>query len=160
MISPLIRRATPTDLAHIRQLEVQAPTAAHWSSSQYEVLFVAEVPQRIALVATRESGVELVVAFLVARCLNDEWEIENIVVDENERQAGVGSALVRHLAAEAASSGAVSLLLEVRESNTPARRLYEKIGFTVEGRRKTYYQSPDEDAILYRLPLQSCDKIP
>ena len=92
MISPLIRRATPTDLAHIRQLEAQAPTAAHWSSSQYEVLFAAEVMQRIALVATRESGVELVVAFLVARCLNDEWEIENIVVDENERQAGVGSA--------------------------------------------------------------------
>jgi ribosomal-protein-alanine N-acetyltransferase len=160
MISPLIRRATPADLPYIRQLEEQAPTAAHWSSSQYEALFVAEPPQRIAVVAIYESDVNLVVAFLVARCLNDEWEIENIVVNENERQAGVGSALVRHLAAEAAASGAVSLLLEVRESNIPARRLYEKIGFTAEGRRKSYYQSPEEDAIPYRLPLQSCDKIP
>ena len=160
MISRPIRRATVADLPHLRRLEAQAPTAAHWDSSQYEALFAAEVPQRIALVATREFKVELVVAFLIAHCSNDEWEIENIVVDENERQVGIGSALVRHLAAEAAASGAVSLLLEVRESNIPARRLYEKIGFRVEGRRKNYYRSPDEDAILYRLPLQSCDKIP
>ena len=81
-------------------------------------------------------------------------------MDEDERQAGVGSALVRHLAAEAAASGAVSLLLEVRESNTPARRLYEKIGFRVQGRRKDYYRAPLEDALVIRLSLQSCDKIP
>ncbi len=160
MISPRIRRAIPADLPDIRRLEAQAMTAAHWNSSQYEALFAAEGAKRIALVVVSESGDESVVGFLVARQLSEEWEIENIVVDENERQTGVGSALVRHLAAEAAASGAVSLLLEVRESNIPARRLYEKIGFTAEGRRKSYYQSPEEDAIPYRLPLQSCDKIP
>ncbi len=160
MILLSIRRATPADLPNIRQLEAQTPTAAHWSAAQYEALFAAEVPHRIAFVATCKSGVELVVAFLIARCLNDEWEIENIVVDENRRQTGVGSALVRRLAGEVSAARGEAIILEVRESNIPARRLYEKIGFTAEGRRRRYYQSPDEDAILYRLLLQSCDKIP
>ena len=51
------------------------------------------------------------------------------------------------------------VLLEVRESNTPARRLYEKLGFALEGRRPGYYQDPGEDALLFRLMLQLCDKI-
>jgi [ribosomal protein S18]-alanine N-acetyltransferase len=159
MITP-IRRATPADIARIRDLEAQAATAAHWRESQYEALFAAAGPKRIALVATHESGNEPVVAFLISRCLGDEWEIENIVVHESERHAGVGTALVRGLAAEAAASGARSIILEVRESNAPARRLYEKIGFRREGQRKGYYDGPTEDAVLYRLTLQSCDKIP
>jgi ribosomal-protein-alanine acetyltransferase len=160
MILPRIRRATLADLTHIRQLEAQAPTAAHWSSSQYDLLFAGGGPKRISLVAARESGSEIVIAFLVARCLDDEWEIENIVVEEKQRREGVGSALVRHLAAEAAASGARSIVLEVRESNHQALRLYERIGFRCDGRRKGYYDKPAEDALLYRLPLQSCDKIP
>lgn len=160
MTLPPIRRATPADLTHIRQLAAQASTAAHWSSSQYDSLFAAEGPKRIAVIATREAGPEPLVAFLVARCLDDEWEIESVVVDENERRSGVGSALVRFIATEAAASGARSVLLEVRESNGQAVRLYERIGFRCEGRRKGYYDDPAEDALLYRLPLQSCDKIP
>jgi [ribosomal protein S18]-alanine N-acetyltransferase len=160
MILPPIRRAIPADLPHIRQLAAQASTAADWSPSQYDLLFAGEGPRRIARVAARESGAEIVIAFLVARCLDDEWEIENIVVDEKQRREGVGSALIRHLAAEAAASGARSILLEVRESNHQALRLYERIGFRCEGRRKKYYDNPAEDALLYRLPLQSCDKIP
>ena len=40
--------------------------------------------------------------------------------------------------------------LEVRESNTPARRLYEALGFTLSGHRPHYYQNPTEDACLYK----------
>jgi ribosomal-protein-alanine N-acetyltransferase len=41
----------------------------------------------------------------------------------------------------------------VRESNTAARRLYEKLGFSEIGRRKAYYHNPQEDAILYSKTL-------
>ena len=43
------------------------------------------------------------------------------------------------------------MFLEVRESNAAARTLYEKAGFEQTGRRHSYYTSPLEDAILYRL---------
>jgi ribosomal-protein-alanine N-acetyltransferase len=43
--------------------------------------------------------------------------------------------------------------LEVRESGAPARHLYEKTGFTVDGIRKGYYTMPTEDAVLMTLRL-------
>ena len=39
--------------------------------------------------------------------------------------------------------------LEVRESNTPARRLYECVEMKVSGRELGYYET--EDAILYSI---------
>jgi ribosomal-protein-alanine N-acetyltransferase len=48
----------------------------------------------------------------------------------------------------AARDGAAMMTLEVRVSNDPARRLYEKLGFQAVGRRPRYYQDNLEDAIL------------
>ena len=152
-----IRYATAADVAEIRRMEEQASTAAHWNGAQYDVLFASDAPQRIALVA--QDGLQLM-GFLIARFLAGEWEIENIVVDEQHQKRGIGTTLVRRLLSEAQVAGATSAILEVRESNAAARRLYEKTGFTSEGRRNSYYRNPVENAILYRRSLQFCDKIP
>jgi len=45
------------------------------------------------------------------------------------------------------------VLLEVRESNLAARKLYEKLGFSEEGRRSNYYHEPREDAMLLRTSI-------
>jgi len=111
-------------------------------------------------VAQEETEEDEIVGFLVARCLSDEWELENIVVHEIRKRRGIGTGLLRRLLSEAEASGAAGVILEVRESNASARRLYESIGFTSEGRRQAYYSNPAEDAILYRRSLQFCDKIP
>jgi len=42
-----------------------------------------------------------------------------------------------------------AIFLEVRASNTAARRLYENLGFKEAGCRKGYYTNPNEDAVLY-----------
>jgi len=155
-----IRRATLADATPIRALEVQAATAAHWTREQHEALFAAEARPRFVLVAQNDASDPEIVGFLVASCLTDEWELENIVVDDRQRNRGIGTSLVRRLVSEAQTAGAASIILEVRESNNPARRLYESIGFTPEGRRESYYREPVEDAILYRRSSQFCDKIP
>ena len=144
----------------MRQLEHNSETAAHWSTSQYDALFSPNVLPRLALVATEESPGAPILGFLIARCPANEWEIENVVVDLGCRKSGLATSLVRELLAEARTEGVASIILEVRESNRPALQLYEKIGFKHEGRRKDYYQSPPEDAILFRFLLQTCDKIP
>ena len=51
---------------------------------------------------------------------------------------------------EAAADGVTSFFLEVRESNTATRHLYEKNGFEAIGVRKRYYAKPVEDAIIMR----------
>jgi len=152
-----IRHATAADLPQIRGMEEQASTAAHWNAAQYDVLFANDAPRRIALVA--EDDLQLI-GFLIARFLAGEWEIENIVVNEWHKKRGIGTTLLRRLLSEAQAGGAASAILEVRESNAPARRLYEKTGFRSQGRRSSYYRDPIEDAILYRRSLQFCDKIP
>ena len=39
-------------------------------------------------------------------------------------------------------------LLEVRRSNVPAQRLYQRLGFAVAGVRRNYYTHPEEDALV------------
>ena len=52
--------------------------------------------------------------------------------------------------------GASEMSLEVRVSNTPARRMYEKLGFVNLGIRPGYYEDNGEDAVIYRKDLQQC----
>ena len=50
--------------------------------------------------------------------------------------------------ADARDRGLAFLTLEVRQSNAPARALYESCGFAVVGTRRGYYEKPREDALL------------
>ena len=49
-----------------------------------------------------------------------------------------------------------TIFLEVEENNPPARRLYERTGFAIVGRRERYYQQADGEqlnALLMRRDL-------
>ena len=144
----LIRPATPDDVPSIRALEQQTETAAHWAEREYDALFAAEAPPRVTLVATSEREAGRVIGFVIARCATAEWEIENVVVAPEKRNRGVSIKIIQELLLQAQSAGATSVLLEVRESNLAARRLYEKLGFSQQGRRSNYYREPEEDALL------------
>lgn len=49
--------------------------------------------------------------------------------------------------------GAKRIFLEVRETNLPALRLYERLGFKPAGRRPGYYTNPPADALLFERRL-------
>ena len=99
-------------------------------------------------------AVPTVVGFLIARQAAAEWELENIVVAEEFRGRGIGTELLKELLTEAQKANSDAVFLEVRESNTASRRLYEKLGFHETGRRRDYYSNPTEDAILYGRTLR------
>lgn len=145
-----IRRATSADIPHMRALEQQADTAAHWAEREYDALFSPEAPRRITPIADLENAVA---GFLIARADLDEWEIENVVVAQASRRGGIGSALVRELLHQTTMAKTTSVLLEVRESNAAARGLYEKLGFQQVGRRPGYYAQPTEDALLFKFSV-------
>lgn len=154
-----IRPAMPVDITSIMRIEQRAETAAHWTLQQYEELFASEASQCIALISADSTG-EQVHGFVIARSLGSDWEIENIAVNVEDRRCGIGSDLVRQLLRRLEEAGATGVLLEVRDSNLVALRLYEKLGFRQDGRRRKYYHNPSEDALLLRFRLQPCDKIP
>ena len=149
----LTRPATAADVPAMMALERHAVTAAHWSEADYQRLF-APVAERVALVL-EEAQVE---AFIVARGVGTEWEIENVAVAGTARRRGLGARLLAELLERAHKAGARNVFLEVRESNRAARALYEKWAFVESGRRKCYYRAPDEDAILYRFAFPQHSK--
>lgn len=83
----------------------------------------------------------------------DEAHVTNIAVHPEKRGRGWGEKLLRYLMAVARDCGASKMSLEVRVSNTIALRLYKKLGFTISGRRKGYYQDNGEDAYVMWAPL-------
>jgi ribosomal-protein-alanine acetyltransferase len=111
---------------------------------------VAEEASRVSAEAEISSASTALAAFLVARHVAPDWELENIVVAPSARRKGLGTRLLRALFARARDTNSDSVFLEVRESNSPARALYERAGFPETGRRKSYYANPSEDAVLYR----------
>ena len=121
----------------------------HWSEQSYQAVFQPGAPDRILWVLD-DGQLE---AFLIARFSAAECELENLVVAATHRRRGFGSQLLRSLIASARERNVERILLEVRESNLAARELYGKFGFNSNGKRKAYYNHPQEDAILFVLPL-------
>jgi ribosomal-protein-alanine N-acetyltransferase len=156
----LIRAATAADIPSIIKLERQSATAGHWTEEQYHQAFRSEGARRLVLVAEDPRFVPIqggsnpeTLGFLVALHLAPEWELENIVVARAVRRKGLGKQLLDALLAAAKETDSNCVFLEVRESNSAARSLYETVGFEQTGRRASYYANPPEDAILYRLTL-------
>jgi ribosomal-protein-alanine N-acetyltransferase len=144
----VIRSAALNDVPAILAIEQQAPSAAHWTADEYSNLVGSGVVL-VAEEATEESG--KLSGFICAKVIAGEWEIESVVVAAEFLRRGIANGLVRELIQRAAHEQASAILLEVRESNLPARRLYQKHGFREVGRRRVYYKDPVEDGILYAL---------
>lgn len=84
-----------------------------------------------------------------------EGEIVNVAVKSEYRKHGVAMAMLRELIQLGEAAEIDTFLLEVRETNRPARNLYEKLGFTQMGIRKNFYEKPVENAIvMWKQPSQ------
>lgn len=146
-----VRRATPEDIPSIVALDHQTLGIAHWSERVYGAIFESTSPLRMAWVALEPGQAEGLRGFLVAGVSAGHCQLENLAVAGGWRGRGIGSALVKRFLAEARALDLESITLEVRQSNQVARALYEKYGFAMSGRRRSYYRDPEEDAILYAL---------
>ena len=145
-----IRPATALDISRVSQIERES-FADPWGSSDFKS--VLQSPQSIFLIAFDWTTGQ-VLGYAIALTVLDESEILNIAVDPAMRGRGFGGRLLDVAIAEVAERGAVAAFLEVRESNTAARELYRSRGFEELSRRRGYYRSPVEDALVLRLAMQ------
>ena len=82
-------------------------------------------------------------SYLVA----DDAELVFIVTNKTEKQKGFAGQLLK----ETLAVLNLPCVLEVRESNIPAIKLYESLGFALIGKRKNFYSNPRETALIYKL---------
>ena len=88
------------------------------------------------------------------RCFEDA-DVLNVCVVPAARRQGLAEALMRELERRLLPKGVEQITLEVRASNEPAIRLYEKLGYVRIGVRKGYYEKPREDALILRKGLKT-----
>ncbi len=78
----------------------------------------------------------------------DEAHIITVAVKKDHRGTGLGRRFMEFLLSKAREVGARYATLEVRASNTRARRLYEDFGFHEVAMRPQYYPITKEDAVV------------
>jgi ribosomal-protein-alanine N-acetyltransferase len=96
------------------------------------------------------------IGYLVAMPGVDEVHLLNNTVAPVHQRQGWARFMLDALALWSRGQGAHALWLEVRESNAPARRLYEAFGFEAVGLRRGYYPLSAlqrEDAVVMSLNL-------
>jgi ribosomal protein S18 acetylase RimI-like enzyme len=132
-----IRQAEANDLDQITAIQATAPEASQWQTPDY-LTFDCQV-------ATLDGQIA---GFVVSRTVGDlEREILNVAVRPDLRRLRIATELLR---AEMTRWPGTHFL-EVRESNTGARQLYERLGFEVVGSRPGYYENPPEAGIVMRV---------
>ncbi|MCC6922145.1 MAG: ribosomal protein S18-alanine N-acetyltransferase [Nitrosomonas sp.] len=85
----------------------------------------------------------------------DESHILTLGINPDWQRRGLGEKMLHYLIDLSAEHGAKSVLLDVRESNQGAARLYRQLGFEQIGKRKGYYPAMcgREDALVMQLRL-------
>ncbi len=150
---PALQAMTPDDVDAVLAVEVRA-YAHPWSRGNFIDSLAAGYAARLA-----RDGEGAVLGYFVAMPGVDELHLLNLTVAPEHQGQGHGHALLTAVLADARGLPASRMLLEVRESNARARRLYAARGFAEIGRRRAYYpaRSGREDAIVMRRVLEAAD---
>jgi [ribosomal protein S18]-alanine N-acetyltransferase len=145
-----IRRLAYPDLPQVIGIERRAfPTP--WSLA----MFVLELskPSGMCLAAMLpDGGGPRLIGYLICSRYETVWHVMNIAVAPAWQVRGVASMLLGQLY-ERVGERTARYTLEVRRSNLPAIRLYEREGFRAAGLRHRYYRDNGEDAlVMWRTP--------
>lgn len=137
-----ITRLEDCHLSQAAELE-QLCFTQPWSESSLAIL----TQQNGVGIAALTDGGKLV-GYCGMLTVLDEGQITNVAVHPEFRRMGIGTALLNRLLEEANALGVTQISLEVRESNSAAKALYLRHGFTVAGVRKRFYSHPTEDGLV------------
>lgn len=141
-----IRQLLPSDTEYLKacaELSAQCLPEEAWSFESF--LSETEKPSGYVLALLEEN--QFVKGFLTASCILDSADLTAIAVSPECRKKGFAGKLLEALFEKI---GSAEIFLEVRESNLPARKFYEKYAFQQVGIRKNFYQNPNENAILMK----------
>ena len=151
---PVALRIEPMTLDDLRAVHAieRASFTVPWPDDAYRSELTTN---RLASYVVARAA-DLVVGFGGLWVMVDEAHVTTFAVHPRWRRRGVGEWLLLGLLDIAVARRAREATLEVRLSNMPARRLYEKYGFKPVGIRPRYYSDNGEDALIMTTdPLDS-----
>ncbi len=130
-----VTAASPADAPDLAEVYAKALPPG-WPS--HELAAACADPNRAVLKAT--DGKQLF-GFVILQFAADEAEVLAIAVAQGWRRLGYAASLLQEAIRACRSRFISCMYLEVAERNSPARKLYEKLGFSEIGRRENYYDA-------------------
>jgi ribosomal-protein-alanine N-acetyltransferase len=147
-----LREMKRPDMPAIIALERELFPEDAWTPEMFAAEFAQPPSRRLYLVA--EDGNVLVGYAGMMFTGGSQADVVTLAVNSARWGEGTGTALLTALVDEADKRGYEEVLLEVREDNPRARRLYLRHGFTEVGIRRGYYQPSGVDAVVMRKGLR------
>ena len=144
--------ATFKDLEALLALE-NACFTAPWTAKHFEAELQGNPFSRILAVPHPQSGSASpsIIGYICAWIIFEEVRFLNLAILPEFRRQGIAQRLIGEILGLAIHEKCHRGMLEVRESNFAAMKLYKSLNFKEYARRKAYYTNPSEDAILMSL---------
>lgn len=142
-----IERMMKEDIDQVLAIE-QESFSQPWSRNLFLSEFRSTAVSTLLVARLEEHGVRRIVGYIVYWIVADEMHVLNLAVAPAYRRHGIAQNLVLNAIKRAFKKGAKRSFLEVRASNTAARKLYSNLGFTGSSIRRNYYEAPLEDALV------------
>jgi len=132
-----LRQAHPSEaasIARMSRLHVEHGLRWRWTARRVRQS-IADVDS-VVLVASL--GGEIA-GFAIMHFGDADAHLHLLAVEPQYRRSGIGTALLRWLETSCRTAGMRRIRLEVRIGNLPARRFYERLGYSILGRIAGYY---------------------
>ncbi|GII66416.1 ribosomal-protein-alanine acetyltransferase [Sphaerisporangium krabiense] len=142
-----LRQMTEADLPAVLSIERATFPLDAWSEGMLRGELADQPRTRHYIVAVAEGEI---VGYAGLAAAGDQADVQTIAVRTASQRAGIGSAMLSELLAEAVRRGATAVFLEVRADNPPAQAMYERFGFERVGLRRDYYDDGTDAIMMMR----------
>lgn len=143
----MIRKMTSEDIEEVAGIE-KSIFSKPWSEKSFRDALASE--DTIYLAAYSKARI---IGYCGIWISFDTADLCNMAVLPEYRKKGVADRLLQEAVSLVSQKAVKRIVLEVRESNEAAIRLYQKHNFKKIGVRKGYYTAPKEDAVLMECSL-------
>ena len=131
---------------------LQVEYGLNWRWTPARVRKQIRDPDTMVLVASVAGDMQ---GFAIMKFLDDDAHLFLLAVQSKRQGRGIGRALVEWLEKSCRTAGIQRIRLEVRASNKPARRFYEKLGYRFLSQIGGYYEKR-EAAVVMAKSLTEC----
>lgn len=137
----ILRKMTETDVADVLKLENTCFNSEAWD----EISFLYRIGHEETFLCLVACVGDECCGYISTCSQLGEMTIDSLAVAKDYRRLGIATKLIDEATFLCKP---LRTVLEVRESNFPARELYRSLGFREMTLRRGYYDNPEEDAVV------------
>lgn len=126
-----------------------------WPENAIKYEFEQNSNARVWISELSQPNQKKILSFAVVWVILDEAHIGTIAILPEFQKIGIGQKFLAFICLQLLKENIQKMFLEVRKSNLSAIKLYEKLGFTLDGERKHYYSDNGESALLMSSSMRS-----